>query len=545
MRRRSGAGGKPVKRPRLKTITVKKRVAPKAVGRRRSSAAGEETEIARLTRDLAQARKQLTEALEQQTATSEVLRVISSSPGELEPVFSAMLENATRICEAESGFLWITEGDGYRVVALHGAPSAVAAHLKMEPVIHPYPLSPLPRIAAARQVLQIADLAEDAAYKDGDPAVVNFVKLAEARTVLMVPLLQEGGFIGAMSLYRKKVQTFTDKQIALAKNFAAQAVIAIENTRLLSELRRRTDDLTEALTQQTATSEVLRVISSSPGNLQPVFKAILENATRICEAHFGTMSMLDGRELRSAAMHNVPSSFEELRQRDRVVPLVGSPAGKVLETKQVVQFTDVSTLEAYASAPLVKHTGARSIVSVPLLKESTPVGVITIYRTEVRPFSAKQIELVQNFAAQAVIAIENTRLLNELRQRTEDLTKSLEDLRTAQDRLVQTEKLASLGQLTAGIAHEIKNPLNFVNNFSGISVELIEELEDTLVSVKADEKTRAEIRELTGTLRGNLERVVQHGKRADTIVKNMLLHSREGSGALRPVDINALVEESS
>jgi signal transduction histidine kinase len=183
-------------------------------------------------------------------------------------------------------------------------------------------------------------------------------------------------------------------------------------------------------------------------------------------------------------------------------------------------------------------------LQVPLLKENELVGAFGIYRQEVRPFTDKQVSLVQNFAAQAVIAIENARLLNELRQRTDDLTKSLDDLRTAQDRLIQTEKLASLGQLTAGIAHEIKNPLNFVNNFAALSAELTDELNDVLKQVTIADKSRAEVDELTGLLKDNLEKVVQHGKRADSIVKNMLLHSREGSGEHRPADINALVDES-
>ena len=192
----------------------------------------------------------------------------------------------------------------------------------------------------------------------------------------------------------------------------------------------------------------------------------------------------------------------------------------------------------------VEVAGCRTLVIVPMLKDDEPLGAIAVYRKEVRIFTDKQVALVENFAAQAVIAIENARLLNELRQRTDDLTRSLEDLRTTQDRLVQTQKLASLGQLTAGIAHEIKNPLNFVNNFSGVSVELIDELQEALQRVQADDKTRSEIGELADTLRDNLGKIVQHGRRADAIVKNMLLHSREGSGEHRLVNINALVEEA-
>jgi GAF domain-containing protein len=290
-------------------------------------------------------------------------------------------------------------------------------------------------------------------------------------------MLKDGEVVGAIGIYRQEVRPFTNKQIKLLENFAAQAVIAIENTRLLNELR-------ESLEQQTTTSDVLKVIASSTGELETVFGTMLENATRICEAKFGNLWQFEDGAARIVSSLGIPSTFAEFLQRGPHRPGPLYPIRRIVKTRQLIHIADYREDQCYLERdPLavagIEIGGIRTLLVVPLLMENQLMGAIGIYRQEVRPFTDKQIDLVKNFADQAVIAIENARLLNELRQRTNDLSKSLEDLRTTQDHLVQTEKLASLGQLTAGIAHEIKNPLNFVNNFSGVSVELIDELQAT------------------------------------------------------------------
>ena len=479
---------------------------------------------------------ELRESLQQQTATADVLKVISRSTFDLQAVLQTLVESAARLCDADKATITRQKDGVFFRAETYGFSDEFVKYIRSVPVV-PERGSAGGRALLDGVVVHIPDVQADAEY-----TLAEAQRLGGFRTILSVPMLREGVPIGVIGLTRSEARPFNNKQIELATTFADQAAIAIENVRLFEEVQTKTRELSEALTYQTGSENILRVIASSPTDVGPVLQAIVERAIELCEAYDAVVRLKAGDELQLSAHHG-PIPVDS----DKWLISRHWTAGRAVVDKKPVHVHDMLSAEGDdfpEAQEIARQQGHRTILSVPLLREGESIGAIVLRRIEVHPFSDKQIALLQTFADQAVIAIGNVRLFEQVQERTKELSKSLNELRAAQDRLIQTEKLASLGQLTAGIAHEIKNPLNFVNNFAALSEELVDEMGDALKPVALDQKKREELDELTHMLKGNLEKVVQHGKRADSIVKNMLLHSREGSGERQPVDLNAIVEDS-
>ena len=399
-------------------------------------------ENTRVLNELRQRTDDLSEALERQTATSDVLQVISSSPGQLEPVFRSMLENATRICEAKFGTLNLYDGAQYRIAAYHKVP-AVYAKTQRDLPFRPHPKSGLARVIATKRVVHIDDLREQPPYREGDSAAVAVSDLGGARTMVIVPMLKQRKFVGAIAVFRQEVRSFTDKQIELVQNFAAQAVIAIENTRLLSELR-------ESLQQQTATADVLKVISRSTFDLQVVLDTLVQSVVRLCEADTTAIARQRDANYHVVSSHGFPPGFSQYMATVPMEAGRASLGGRVLLDSKPVQIPDVLSDPDYALTEAQKRGGYRTGLGVPLLREGSPIGILFLFRATVRPFTEKQIELATTFADQAVIAIENVRLFDEIQDKSRQLA----------------EASQHKSQFLANMSHELRTPLNAILGYT-------------------------------------------------------------------------------
>ena len=480
---------------------------------------------------------ELTESLQQQTATADVLKVISRSAFDLQTVLDTLVESAGRLCAADKGTIFQRDRDLYRLASNYGFSPELKQYAAEHP-LRPGRGSMTGRAALEGRAIHVPDVLADPEYRESGYQAFGY------RTALSVPLLREGATIGVFVLARDEVSPFTEKQIELVTTFADQAVIAIENVRLFEEVQARTNDLAQSVKELRALGEVTQSVNSSV-DLETVLTTIVAKATQLSNTEAGAIYVFEEaqQEFRLRATYGMDEGIiAEIK--DRHMHIGETAIGQAAEQRMPVQIADIQNDPSSQVLDVIVRAGFRALLVVPLLGPDRIVGALVVRRKQPGEFPKSTVELLQTFAAQSVLAIQNARLFESVEARTRELAKSLEDLRTAQDRLIQTEKLASLGQLTAGIAHEIKNPLNFVNNFSAVSVELIDELRDALGGAHLDSKLYGAINEIADMLQGNLDKVVQHGKRADSIVKNMLLHSRQGSGEHRPVDINALVDES-
>jgi signal transduction histidine kinase len=440
-----------------------------------------------LERRLAKAERELNEALERQAAADEVLQVITGSPGELTRVFETILESATRICGAKFGNLFLREEDAFRAVAVHGPPTGYVEWYRREPVLKLADIqrTPLARIADSKEALHILDLKEDEGYRERNPRIVAMVESAGARTILGVPMLREGKLLGAIFIYRLELQSFTTKQIELVKNFATQAVVAIENARLL-------DELSESLQQQTATADVLKVISGSTFDLQAVVETLVKSSAQLCQAKHSFLFLRDGDVYRCVCGSGEIPEWIEFVKQQAILPGRGTVAARTALEGRIVHIPDVLADPEYTFHEAQRRGGFRTALGVPLLREGSPVGVFVLTRPVVKPFTEKQVELVATFADQAVIAIENTRLLNELRESlqqqtaTADVLKAISrstfDLQTVLHTLV--ESAAKLCDADQGTITRQRDGMFYRAESYGFSPEFIELVKDVPVKLE-------------------------------------------------------------